>query len=61
MVLREVELGGTTRFIWLRIGSSGGLLLNKVIELLVPQHVEKFLSSQATGSFSMRTRLDGVS
>jgi hypothetical protein len=36
-------------------------LVNTVINLRIPKNVGKFLSSYATGGFSRRTQLHGVS
>jgi hypothetical protein len=46
-----------TGSIWLRIGTSGGLFVNIVMNLRVPQNVGKFLSSLVTGGFSIRAQL----
>jgi hypothetical protein len=45
--------------IWLRIGTSGGLL-NTVVKLRVPKTFEKFLSSFTAGSFSRMAQLHEV-
>jgi hypothetical protein len=43
--------------IWLRIGTSGGALVNMAMNLRVPYNVGKFSSSCIIGSFSRRAQL----
>jgi hypothetical protein len=52
--LREM---GWIGLIWLRIGTSGGALVNTVMNLLVTYNSGKFLSSCTIGGFSRRAQL----
>jgi hypothetical protein len=45
---------------WLRIGTSGGALLNTVMNLRVLENAGKFLSSWTTGGFSRKVQLPEV-
>jgi hypothetical protein len=61
MDLREIGWGGMD---WIDLAQDRGLwraLVNTVINLLVPYNVGKFLSGCATGGFSRRAQLRGVS
>jgi hypothetical protein len=61
MDLREIGWGGMD---WIDLTQDRGqwrALTNTVMNLWVPQNVEKFLGSSATGGFSRRAQLNGVS
>jgi hypothetical protein len=61
MDLREIGWGGMN---WIDVAQDRDqwrALVNTVMNVRVPQHVEKFLSSSETGGFSKRTQLHGVS
>jgi hypothetical protein len=60
MDLREIGWGGMD---WIDLTPDRNqwrALVNMVMNLLVPQNVEKFLSGCTTGGFSRRARLHGV-
>jgi hypothetical protein len=50
-----------TGVVCLRIGASGGVLVNRVTNFPVPQNIGKFLSSCVTGGFSRRAQFREVS
>jgi hypothetical protein len=61
MDLREIDWGGMD---WIDLAQDRDqwrALVNTVMNLWVLQNVSKFLSSCATGSFSRRAQLHGVS
>jgi hypothetical protein len=47
-------------FMWLRIGTSGGALVNTVMNLRVPLSILKFLSNSPTSGFPRITQFHGV-
>jgi hypothetical protein len=55
MNLRQVGMVWTG-FIWFRIGTSGGLVVNTVLNLRVPKYSEKFLSACTIGGLSRRAQ-----
>jgi hypothetical protein len=61
MDLREIRWGGMD---WINMAQDRDkwrALMNTVMNLRVPSDVGKFLSSCATGGFSRRAQLQGVS
>jgi hypothetical protein len=61
MYLREIGWGGMDWIDLAQDRDQWGALVNTVINLRVPQNVGKILSSCATGGFSLRAQLHGVS
>jgi hypothetical protein len=61
MDLREIGWGGMD---WIDLAQDidqWRALVNTVMNLWVPQNIKKFLSSCATGGFSRRPQIHGVS
>jgi hypothetical protein len=61
MDLREIEWGGMDWIDLTQNRDQWRALVNTVMNLRVPYDVGKFLSGCATGGFSGRTQLHGVS
>jgi hypothetical protein len=51
---REIRTG----LVWLRIGTGGGAIVNRAMNLPVPQNPGKLLSSCTTDSFFMELPLE---
>jgi hypothetical protein len=61
MVLREIEWGCMDCSHLAQDRDEWRALVNNVMNLRVPKNIGKFLSSWATGGFSKRAQIHGVS
>jgi hypothetical protein len=57
---RDGRYRAQTGLIWLRIRTSGGVLTNAVMNLVVPQNAGNFLTTWVPGSFSRTALRRGV-